>query len=500
MNGLNYGHVLQSAGSELVLLTTALIVLLADQAALRDVSMRVRWRITGLFSWAGCVVAGVILWITPRQATSGTDWLGFGMDGLAVWVKSAVLILTFLTVGLSMACTRTKHVGEYLALLLLATVGLMVLAGARDLLLVFVSLELSSLVLYVLAGFEKHRSSSIEAGLKYFLVGSVAAAFTLYGMSLVYGVTGTTHLAQIAPRLDSVSMELAVWVGLALVLAGLAFKVAAAPFHLWAPDTYEGAPTPSAALIASGSKVAAFAVLARVLVTGYPQGAGSVGLGTWAPGWTTMIAVLCVASLLWGTLAALAQDNVRRLLAYSAVGHAGYGLMGFLAQGRNGLSALLYFIATYAVSALGAFGVVAIVEGRTRGSARLADFAGLSRYAPGTALCLLVFLLSMAGIPPLAGFFGKFYLFAAALKGEPGLGLLWLVVLAVAMSTVSLYYYLVVLKQAWVAPPAACQDRWEIPWEVRLTLWITAGAVLLLGAFPSAILCSIEAALQQSGL
>lgn len=502
VNGVDYGALMRGAAPELIVLATALVVLLADLAGLRGVSLRVRWLLTGLMSWAGCGVAAVVLLHGTTGFQAATGPLGFAVDGLAVWVKGVVLLLSALTVGLSMASARTRHVGEYLALILLGTVGLMVLAGAGDLLMVFLALELSSLVLYVLTGFDKERGEAGEAALKYFLVGSVAAAFTLYGMSLLYGVTGTTRLEGMAQGVGGAPMGVTLWAGLVLVVAGLAFKVAAAPFHLWAPDAYQAAPTPSAALIASGSKVAAFAVLVRVLMTGLPQGAGSAGWGVWVPGWSVLLAVLSVVSLVWGNLAALVQSNVRRLLAYSAVAHAGYGLLGLIAQDRAGVAALMYFAATYALSAVGAFGVVSVVEAQRGGQARLADFAGLSRRAPGVALCLMVFLLSLAGIPPLAGFFGKFYLFVAALGSGGSLGLLWVVILAVALSTVSLYYYLLVLKEAWVRSPLSEGDEagWEIPWQVRVTLWVAALGVVLLGMFPSPVLRSLESALAESGL
>ncbi|GIX50303.1 MAG: NADH-quinone oxidoreductase subunit N [Limisphaera sp.] len=497
MAGVTYAELLRAAAPELVLLAAALLVLAADLVALRGVSARVRWLVTGLLSWVGCGAAAAVLVSGAGEEPGRTAILGFATDGLAVWVKGVVLVLSALTVGLAMAATRTRHVGEYLALILLGTVGLMLLAGASDLLMVFLALELSSLVLYVLTGFEKQRPEAAEAALKYFLVGSVAAGFTLYGMSLVYGVAGTTQLQALAHDAVGAMAGVTLWAGLVLMLGGLAFKVAAAPFHLWAPDAYEAAPAPSAALIASGSKVAAFAVLARVLMTGLPQGSGSAAIGSWAPGWTTLLAGFSVLSLLWGNLAALVQTNVRRLLAYSAVAHAGYGLLGLIAHERAGLAALLYFAATYGLSAVGAFGVVAVVEAHSGGRARLSDFAGLSRRAPGVAVCLMVFLLSLAGIPPLAGFFGKFYLFLAALGAGQPLGLLWLVVLAVALSTVSLYYYLVVLKEAWVKPaPADTEaESWRLPWQVQLTLWAAALGVLLLGLFPSMVLRSLESAL-----
>ncbi|MCS7091615.1 MAG: NADH-quinone oxidoreductase subunit N [Verrucomicrobiota bacterium] len=500
MKELDYVQLLRTAIPEIVLLGTALVVLLADQAALRGVSVQIRWRLLGLMAGTGTLAALVMALL--GQPVHAESWVGagFAVDGLAWWVRAVVLILSGLTVALSVGCARTRHVGEYLGLLLFGTVGLMVLVSASDFLVLFIALELSSVTLYVLAAFEKDRAPALEAGLKYFLLGSVSAAFMLYGISLVYGSVGTTRLQEVSAMLGQGSVGPGLWAGMALMIAGLAFKVAAAPFHLWAPDVYEGAPTPSAALIASGSKVIAFAVLIRLLMTGFPNGAGSAGWGMGRAGWSTLVMGLTLASLVWGNLAALVQGNVRRLLAYSAVAHAGYGLLGLLTQDQAGLTALLYFVATYALSAVGAFGVVALVENFGMGSARMVDFAGLGQRSRSVAICLTVFLLSQAGIPPLAGFFGKFYLFLAALGSGQPLALLWMVVIAVALSTVSLYYYLRVLKEVWVRPVPTGQPELRVPWEVQTVLWLSTAAVVLLGLYPSWILRSLEAAFGAGGL
>jgi len=500
MSGLDYGALVRGAAAELVLLAAALAVLGIDHGALREAGLRVRWWVNGLVAALGCAAAAAAMWLFGAEIEAGAVQRVWAVDALTLWVKGVLLGLTLLTVGLSVRATQTRQVGEYLALVLLAAVGMLVLAGAEDLLLVFVALELTSLTLYVLVGFEKERPAAVEAALKYFLFGSVAAAFALYGMSLLYGLTGTIRLREMAVVLGTEPVGLTLGTALVMVLVGLGFKVAAAPFHLWAPDAYEAAPTPSAALVASGSKVASFFVLAKLLMVGWPQGTGSAVPGHWVSGWAVVLAGLSVVSLLWGNLAALVQGNARRLLAYSAVAHAGYAMLGVMANSRIGLASLLYYVATYACSAVGAFGVVSVVEAHRRGAARLEDFAGLSRHAPEVAICLMIYLLSLAGIPPLAGFFGKFYVFVAALESGRPLGLLWLVAAAILLSTVSLYYYLQVLKQAWVrAPEEVGSQRWHVPWEVRLTLWVTAGAVLVLGLFPSLVLRSLDKALTSSG-
>jgi NADH-quinone oxidoreductase subunit N len=285
-------------------------------------------------------------------------------------------------------------------------------------------------------------------------------------------------------------------VGLVMAVIGFAFKVAAAPFHLWAPDAYQGAPAPSAAFIASGSKVAGFFIFAKVLMLGF---AGAEGSGAWrdyAPGWTPVVAAIAALSMLLGNLASIVQSSVRRLLAYSAIAHAGYMLLGVMPHNGEGLAALIYYAVTYALTTLGAFGVVAAVE-RGTGDETLAGFAGMSRRAPVISFCMLIFMLSLAGIPPLAGFFGKFYVFAAALKGgAPDLGLLWLVILAVGMSAVSLYYYLNVVKQLYVADPPVGSGPLQVTILSQITLVLLAAGVVVLGCAPTLILNLIQDAVQ----
>jgi NADH-quinone oxidoreductase subunit N len=277
-------------------------------------------------------------------------------------------------------------------------------------------------------------------------------------------------------------------VAIVMTLVGLGFKVAAAPFHFWAPDVYQGAPAPSAALIASGSKVAGFFIFYQVVVTGF---AGAEGSGLWhgyTSGWVPVVAIVAVLSMVLGNLVAILQTSVRRLLAYSAIAHAGYMLLGILSHTSQSLSALLYYAITYALTVLGTFGVVALVEEITGGDT-LSDFAGLSRRAPVPSFCMLIFLLSLAGIPPLAGFFGKFYLFSTVLTSTPGtMGLLWLVILAIAMSAVSLYYYLKVLKSIYVTDPPTDITLVRISILRQVVLCLIALGVVVLGCAPSLLL------------
>jgi NADH-quinone oxidoreductase subunit N len=326
----------------------------------------------------------------------------------------------------------------------------------------------------------------------------MSAAFTLFGLSLVYGISGATNLSQVAASIHGPNLDPLLLLAMVMVAVGFAFKVAAAPFHLWAPDVYQGAPAVSAAFIASGSKLAGFFVFARVMMTGFAGAEGSAGWHAFKPGWVPVVALLAVASMFLGNIAALAQNSVRRLLAYSAIAHAGYLLLGVISSRQQGVAAVVYYALTYALTALGAFGVVAVVQAQT-GSDNLRSFAGLSRRSPLLSLCMLIFVLSLAGIPPLAGFFGKFYVFAAALKLSTGMDLLWLVTLALVLSAVSLYYYLQVLKQIYVVEPDSVAGRITIPGPTLVVLVATALAVLILGCLPHLLVHQLEAAVSQAG-
>jgi NADH-quinone oxidoreductase subunit N len=325
----------------------------------------------------------------------------------------------------------------------------------------------------------------------------MCAAFLLFGLSSIYGLTGELSLPRIAAKLNGARPDPLLLVAILMVVAGFGFKVAAVPFHLWAPDAYQGAPVPSAALIASGSKVASFFILAKVMMVGL---GGTEGSGDWrafAHGWVPVLALLAALSVVIGNLAAIGQRSVRRLLAYSAVAHAGYLLAGVLAnQHADGMAAVLFYVTTYALTAVGAFAVVAVVEERSRDDG-LAAFAGLSRREPLLSFCLMIFLLSLAGIPPLAGFFGKFFLFKAALftKGPHPLGLLWLVILALAMSAVSLYYYLQVLKQVFVAEPAEGAPAIRAQPASKIMLVALACSIVVLGCFPNLLVGPLLAAI-----
>jgi NADH-quinone oxidoreductase subunit N len=434
----------------------------------------------------GCLLAAFFMFHQYEQINPLHGMLV--ADSRTNFLKSVLLVLAVFTMLISTSGKFTEHVGEYLALILLATIGLMLLVSAEDLLMIFISLELASLSLYILTAFNKRNARSSEAALKYFLFGGMSAAFLLFGFSLLYGLSGSTHLPEIAAALKGRGLDPLLLVAIVTTVIGFGFKVAAVPFHLWAPDAYEGAPTPSAAFIASGSKVASFYILAKILTLGFAGAEGSAVWHGYVSGWTPVIAVVAVFSMVLGNLTAIVQSSVKRLLAYSAIAHAGYMLLGVLANTPSSHSALLFYVITYALTVLGAFGVVTVVEEATGGDA-LANFAGLSRRAPGLSLCLLVFLLSLAGIPPLAGFIGKFFVFSVAVGADAGhLGLLWLVMLAILMSAVSFYYYLQVLKQAYVLDAAENAPAIKVPPATMFALVLLAALVMLLGCAPGLLL------------
>src|SRR5216117_725331 len=438
---MSYLDLLKLASPEAIIAVTALAVLGIGLASTRA---------SGICSFAatlGLALAIGTVIILPQQAT-----LLHGMlviTPLTSLFKIICLALAFFTVLLARSDRSSRNPGEYLAMLLLATIGLMLLVGTEELLMIFIGLELTGLSLYIMTAFDKSDVRSAEAGLKYFLFGSTASAFTLFGLSFIYGMSGTTGLVAIGQKFAAQPMQPLLFVGILMTLVGLAFKVAAAPFHLWAPDAYQGAPVPSAAFIASGSKVASFVVLGKIVLVGFAPVHGSAAWHGMVAGWSPVLAVLAAFSILVGNLVALAQQNVRRLLAYSAVAHGGYTLIGLVAGGRDGFSGALFYTTIYAITLVGAFGVVAVVRRETGGD-NFSNFSGLYSRSPLLAGCMAIFMLSLAGIPPLAGFFGKFYLFSVALHADAGHGLLWLVAVALFGSLISLYYYLIVLKVIFV--------------------------------------------------
>jgi len=515
---MNYAELFRVTLPETVLEVAALLVLVVDLAFLRKAALKTRVAAAAVLGIAGCAAA---LWAVGYSGgtgfSAGREVL-LAAGGTAGVAQAGMLILTAITLLLLIGSEFTQHAGEYVAVVLMAAAGGLLIAAAQDLLVIFIGLELLSLGLYILTAFAKKSGKSAEASIKYYLFGGMSAAFLLFGFSYLYGLSGSTWLPRVVLGTYLSAAQGGsplLYIALVMVAAGLGFKVAAVPFHLWAPDTYEGAPIPAAAFIASVSKVASFALLisissvamnwmdslyaagylghgyvtASVIASNSPHPAVTPGI---ISAWPLILIVLAVASMAVGNLAALAQSSVRRLLAYSAVAHAGYILLGLAFFSRTNVSAaaILYYILTYGLTTIGAFGVVGVVQGAS-GSDKLDAFLGLQKRNPLLAVVTLVLFLSLAGIPPLVGFWAKFNLFAAVLgqgyhfplTSLPGTAMA-LVALAVAFSAVSLYYYLQVLKRVYVMPAAEETPIAAHPVTMAVLLAIAA-AVVGMGCFPS---------------
>jgi len=483
---MSYLELLKLAAPEAIVAVTALAVLAIGLASTRAAAL------CSAAAALGIALAIGALLMLPQHAMLFHGMLT--ITPLTTLFKIICLALAFFTVIIARGDRASLNQGEYLAIILLATIGLMLLVGSEELLMIFIGLELTGLSLYVMTAFDKTDIRSAEAGLKYFLFGSTASAFTLFGLSFIYGMAGTTGLAAIAQKLSAQPISPLLFAGIIMTLVGFAFKIAAAPFHLWAPDAYQGAPVPSAAFISSGSKVASFVVLGKIVLVGFGPDKGSAAWHAMIVGWTPMLAVLAALSIVIGNLVALAQSNVRRLLAYSAVAHAGYTLLGLVAAGRDGFGATLFYTTVYAFTLVGAFGVVALVRRKTGGD-DLTNFAGLRMRSPLLAGCMSIFMLSLAGLPPLAGFFGKFYLFSAALRAGENHGLLWLVALALFGSLISLYYYLIVLKVILVDQAAPDASFVDVDPLQRITVSVLAVLVLFFGLVPTPLVAQITASL-----
>ena len=508
---MNYADLFRVTLPETVLEIAALVVLVVDLGVVRKAALQMRIAVAAIVGIVGC---GVAVWSLSLQGSTaltygaGSDLTLLGVGGYIAAAQVGILVLTALTLLLLADSVFTRNAGEYVAIVLMAAAGGLLIAAAQDLLVIFIGLELLSLGLYILTAFAKSSAKSAEAAMKYYLFGGMSAAFLLFGFSYLYGITGSTNLHQILFELHNGEHYQAtplLNIAVVLIVTGLGFKVAAVPFHLWAPDTYEGAPAPAAAFIASVSKVASFALLigiataavhvfdpvyfpnavmrmeGRLIPAGVPPEPVHLGFG--GP-WMILLVALSTASMVLGNLAALAQISVRRLLAYSAIAHAGYMLIAvaFFSYSPLSTNAILYYILTYGLTTIGAFSVISVVE-RATGSDRLDAFLGLHKRNPLLAAVLLVLFLSLAGIPPLVGFWAKFNLFAAVLNVSAGVVPFTLVALALAMSAVSLYYYLQVLKRAYVMP-AVDETPIKAHPVTAIVLIAIAAAVVTLGCFP----------------
>jgi len=410
-------------------------------------------------------------------ATGGYAYHRFATgDTFALFFEILFASLGILTVALSHSYLKRRGLlqSEFHILTMAAVIGMMVLASATSLVTVFLGLELLSISLYIMCGFARTDFRSQEAAAKYLLVGGFASAFVLYGMALVYGGAGTTVIPEIAQRLgEASSTNPLILLGIVLMGVGFAFKVSAAPFHMWTPDVYQGAPIPVTAFMSVGTKAAAFAMIVRVFAGGLPH---------LAPEWQVVLAIVAFASMVFGNLMAIVQTSLKRLLAYSGIAQAGYILIGVIAGGPNGLSAVLYYLFVYMFMNFGAFAVITLLAGPDGDRDSFADLQGLGRRNPVLAVAMTIFMLSLAGFPPSVGFFGKLFLFTAGV----GAGYTWLVVVAVLMSVVSVFYYIRVLIPVWSAAPA--RERVPAPVSSAFAIVLSGAASILLGLYPTALL------------
>ena len=494
MTAINYSELLLLLVPELILVISALAVLAADLMWARELPFAKRHTISFCISLFGCLGAVASLLIGASNSAEGLRWIMIG--GATSTVKVGLIGLTVVALAISIRSNFTKHIGEWYLITLLSLVGMMLMASANHLLLAFVALELVSLSFYTLVAFHRQRKEAMEGALKYFLLGGVSAAFTLFGLSFIYGATHSMNFNDIATQLSAGAVTPLLIVGMCAIAIGFGFKIAAVPMHLWAPDAYQVAAPPVATLIASASKLASFYLFARIWSIALGDLVGKVEPGSIQVGWLLILAILAVGSLLLGNIAAIVQSSFRRLLAYSAIAHAGYVLIGLMANNSDGMASVIYYLLTYGLAVAGTFSLILLVK-KNEGNDQIQSFANFHTHYPVEAFCMLIFLLSLAGIPPLAGFFGKFYLFAAALKSTSAIDLMfWLVVGAIAMSAISLYYYLKVLKQVYVATRPMTEEKKPSDPTLRIIAIMMAAGVLILGCFPDLIVSDLLRDLQ----
>lgn len=490
---------------ELIICVVGVVVMLADAFG----KPTQRW-VTGAISMAGLLASAI------AAAWLWTSWQGAGqafngmivLDELRLGFTFVFIIVSALTILVSMVWVENERLpaGEFHSLLMFATAGMMFMASAGDLVIVFLGLEILSIATYVMCGFRRTDVRSNESSMKYFILGSFSSAFLLYGIALTYGATstaaglpGTTNIAEIARRLPESQYPLLLFAGAAMMLVGFGFKVATAPFHVWTPDVYEGAPTPVTAFMAAGPKAAGFASFLRVFVFAFPfvvaAGSSSVA-GQIHSAWVYSLVVLAILTMTIGNVVAIAQNNVKRMLAYSSIAHAGYALVGFIAAGaaadaeqRNAaITAVIFYLLTYAVMNLGAFAVVQLIARAGDRRTEVEDYNGIGFQSPWLAFSLSLFLLSLLGMPLTAGFIGKVLVFRAALDQ----GYYLLVVIGVINTAISAYYYLRLIivmffrerSTAWTAP--------RIPASIGVALAITLLGVFYLGLFPGRVINALS--------
>jgi NADH-quinone oxidoreductase subunit N len=467
------GYQLLPVMPELVLAVGAMVLLMIGAYRGQGTTALVTWLAVLLL-----VVTGVLELMLPagKLTTFGGSFI---VDDFARFLKIVSLIGSVATLVLSreFLADPSGRIFEYAILVVLSTLGMMVLISAGDLIMLYLGLELMSLALYVVAASNRDNAKSTEAGLKYFVLGALSSGMLLYGASLVYGFTGTISFAGIAASAKTGSIGIVF--GLVFVLAGLCFKVSAVPFHMWTPDVYEGAPTPVTAFFASAPKVAAMAVFVRASLTAFP------GIVTQ---WQQIVVFVAIASMALGSFAAIGQTNIKRLMAYSSIGHMGFALVGLAAGTAEGAQGVLVYLAIYVAMTLGSFAIIIAMKRNGQAFEQISDFAGLSNTNPVLAFFFAMFLFSLAGVPPLAGFFAKWYVFVAAIKA----GLFTLAVIGVLTSVVGAFYYLSIIKVMYFDEPLTPLDPVRV--ELRTVLAVTGVFNILFFALPGPLVSAATAA------
>jgi NADH-quinone oxidoreductase subunit N len=450
---------------EIILAVLAMALLMYGVFARRDVSNHITFgAIVAL-----AIAAVLVIWSGPdtKSAFGGA----FVSDAFARFTKVLALFGSAIAIVLSVNfMKRAKMLRfEYPILIMLAAAGMMLMISANDLIALYMGLELQSLALYVVAAIDRDNEKSSEAGLKYFVLGALSSGMLLYGASMVYGFTGTTSFPQIAAALAAGRAGLGLVVGLVFIISGLAFKVSAVPFHMWTPDVYEGAPTPVTAFFAAAPKVAAMALFVRVLIDSFLPVTAD---------WQQIVSIIAAASMALGAFAAIGQHNIKRLLAYSSIGHMGYALVGLAAGTVEGVQGVILYMTIYLFTTLGAFACVIAMRRGNRQIEDISSLAGLGRTHRGLAFVLAMLMFSLAGIPPLAGFFGKYFVFLAAIQA----GLVTLAILGVIASVISAYYYLRIVKIMYFDEPAEAYDAMD--GEVKTVAYAAAAFTLLFLLYP----------------
>ncbi len=443
---------------------------------------------TRLVSWLSILVLIGILVLAARLGLARqTAFYGmFVTDAFALFMKTLVLVGSAVAIIMAMRYNEAQGIArfEFPVLVLLATTGMMVMVSANDLITLYLGLELQSLALYVTASFDRDSVRSSEAGLKYFVLGALSSGMLLYGASMIYGFAGTTSFAALAQVLTgSTAPSPGLVIGIVFVVVGLAFKVSAVPFHMWVPDVYEGAPTPVTAFFAVAPKMAAIALFMRFLIEPF---------GAMIAEWRQVIVFLSIASMVLGAVAAIAQSNIKRLMAYSSIGHVGYALIGLAAATPSGIRGVLVYMAIYLFMNVGTFAVILCMRQQGRMLEGINDLAGLSRTQPGLALALAIFMFAMAGIPPTAGFFSKLYIFLAAIETHQT-SMIALAIIGVVTSVVGAFYYLRVVKVMYFDEPAGVFDR-PITAELKAVLFVTAVVTMFFFLLPDPVAGSAQAA------